>query len=65
MDILVAGILFSRRPDQNGGRRIENDSTKSAALKKAGIKVITIWECDLKKEKVNKTLSRLLKKLWL
>lgn len=46
-------------------RNIENDSTKSAALKKAGIKVITIWECDLKKEKVNKTLSRLLKKLWL
>lgn len=46
-------------------RNIDNDNAKAIALKKSGIKVITIWECELKREKLDKTLSRLLKKFGL
>lgn len=40
-----------------------NDAKTVKALKKDGWKIITLWECDLKPEKVDKTLHTLLKKL--
>ncbi len=40
-----------------------NDSKATAALKIGGWKIITLWECDLKAGKLNKTTSSLLKKL--
>lgn len=40
-----------------------NDVKAVKALKKDGWKIITIWECDLKTAKVEKTLSSLLKRL--
>jgi DNA mismatch endonuclease, patch repair protein len=42
---------------------IANDNKASQALKKDGWKIITIWECNLKPAKVEKTLTTLLKKL--
>jgi len=42
---------------------IANDTKAVKALKKDGWKVITIWECNLKPAKVEKTLTSLLKKL--
>jgi len=39
-----------------------NDVKAVKSLKKAGWKVITIWECNLKTAKVEKTLIALLKK---
>jgi DNA mismatch endonuclease, patch repair protein len=39
-----------------------NDTRALKALKKDGWKIITVWECDLKPAKVEKTLSNLLKK---
>ena len=42
---------------------IANDEKAAKALKKEGWKIITIWECNLKSSKVEKTLSTLLKKL--
>jgi DNA mismatch endonuclease (patch repair protein) len=42
---------------------IANDTKASQALKKIGWKIITIWECNLKPAKVEKTLNALLKKL--
>ena len=42
---------------------IGNDNKASQALKKDGWKIITIWECNLKPAKVEKTLTTLLKKL--
>ncbi len=42
---------------------ILNDTKAAKALKKDGWKIITIWECDLKPKKVEKTLLRLEKKL--
>ena len=44
------------------GYNIANDVKAVKALKKAGWKVITIWECNLKPAKVEKTLIALLKK---
>ena len=44
-------------------RNILNDSVKSSALHRMGINVITIWECDLKKDVFEKTMSGLVKKL--
>lgn len=41
-----------------------NDAKAIKALKKDGWKIITVWECDLKPAKVEKTLSSLLKKLY-
>ncbi|MBP6023711.1 very short patch repair endonuclease [Ferruginibacter sp.] len=40
-----------------------NDTKAIKALKKDGWKIITIWECRLKKTKLEKALSSLLKKL--
>lgn len=45
------------------GRNKSNDAAVVKALKKEGWKMITVWECDLKPEKVDKTLHSLLKKL--
>ena len=40
-----------------------NDDKAVKALKKEGWKIITVWECRLKKGKPGKTLAALLKKL--
>ncbi|MEP7319705.1 MAG: DNA mismatch endonuclease Vsr, partial [Panacibacter sp.] len=40
---------------------IANDTKAVKALKKAGWKVITIWECNLKPARLEKTLISLLK----
>ena len=40
-----------------------NDEKAVKALKKEGWKIITIWECDLKPVKIEKTLASLLKKI--
>jgi DNA mismatch endonuclease (patch repair protein) len=42
---------------------IANDEKAMIALKKDGWKIITVWECDLKPARVEKTLNALLKKL--
>jgi DNA mismatch endonuclease, patch repair protein len=42
-----------------------NDTKKKAALKSAGWNVIEVFECGLKKEKLEKTVERLIKKLQL
>ena len=44
-------------------RNKELDKSAAAALKKAGWKIITLWECDLKKPKLEKTLFKLSRKL--
>ena len=44
-------------------RNKANDEKAIKALKKAGWKIITIWECQLKPAKLSKTLSSLLKRL--
>ena len=41
---------------------ISNDTKAIKALKKAGWKIINLWECNLKPAKINKTLPKLLKK---
>jgi DNA mismatch endonuclease (patch repair protein) len=40
-----------------------NDAKAVKALKKEGWKIITVWECNLKPAKLEKTLSVLLRKL--
>ncbi len=45
------------------GRNNANDTNAVKALKKLGWKVITIWECDLKPKKVEKTLERLVRRI--
>lgn len=40
-----------------------NDTKAIKALKKDGWKIITLWECDLKRAKIEKTLSKLLQRL--
>ncbi len=42
---------------------ISHDSLAIRALKKEGWKVIVVWECDLKKDKIQKTLTSLVKKI--
>ena len=42
---------------------IANDNKASQALKKEGWKIITIWECNLKPAKVERTFNALLKKI--
>jgi DNA mismatch endonuclease (patch repair protein) len=39
-----------------------NDTKAIKALKKDGWKIITVWECDLKTAKLEKTLNKLLQK---
>lgn len=41
----------------------DNDVRATKALKKAGWKIIIVWECALKPAKLDKTLSVLLKKI--
>lgn len=41
----------------------DNDVRATKALKKAGWKIIIVWECSLKPAKIDKTLSALLKKI--
>jgi DNA mismatch endonuclease (patch repair protein) len=40
-------------------RNIENDLKASIVLLEKGWKVITVWECELKKDKVGETLANL------
>lgn len=42
---------------------IANESKVIKALKKEGWKTIIVWECDLKKDKIQKTLTILVKKI--
>lgn len=42
---------------------ILNDEKVYKALKKEGWKIITVWQCELKPAKLEKTLSALVKKL--
>ena len=42
---------------------IANDEKNIKALKTAGWKVVNVWGCDLKKNKIEKTLLMLLQKL--
>jgi DNA mismatch endonuclease, patch repair protein len=44
-------------------RNKERDDENYSALRIMGWKVICIWECDLKKNKIDKTLGRLVKQL--
>ena len=50
---------WQKKIDTNKG----NDEKSQKLLKKAGWKIINVWGCDLKKQKVEKTLNRLEKKL--
>jgi DNA mismatch endonuclease, patch repair protein len=40
-----------------------NDAKATKALRKAGWQVLVVWECSLKKDKLKKTLERLVGKL--
>lgn len=42
---------------------IANDERKKLALKKEGWRIITLWECELKPDKREVTLQKLLKKI--
>ncbi len=42
---------------------VERDKRKQEALKELGWNVIVVWECELKKNLVNKTFERLLNEL--
>jgi len=44
-------------------RNKANDKKAIKVIKKAGWKIITVWECQLKPAKLSKALSSLLKKL--
>jgi DNA mismatch endonuclease, patch repair protein len=44
-------------------RNRENDKKAIKTLKKMSFQVIIVWECALKKEKVEKTLTRITQKL--
>ncbi len=41
-------------------RNVERDKANQAKLKAAGWNVIIIWECELKKQVLNKTMSRVI-----
>jgi len=45
------------------GTNQANDTKAVKALKKDGWKVLTVWECDLKPKKMERTLVRLVKKI--
>lgn len=46
-------------------RNRERDFEKKVQLEKLGWKVITIWECQLKKDKIDETLENLKEKLYI
>lgn len=48
---------------QKINRNIINDIKSVKVLKKDGWKIITVWECDLKPAKLEKTLKRVSKKI--
>lgn len=41
-------------------RTIEKDAINNAELKNEGWRVLTIWECQLKKDKIEKTFSNII-----
>jgi len=45
------------------GKNVENDAKAIRLLRTNGWKVINIWECTLKQEKLTKTLAKALNKL--
>lgn len=45
-------------------RNRERDFEKKVQLEKLGWKVITIWECELRKDKIEETLENLKQKLY-
>lgn len=45
-------------------RNRERDFEKKIQLEKLGWKVITIWECELKNDKIEETLENLKQKLY-
>ncbi|MVN91460.1 very short patch repair endonuclease [Mucilaginibacter aquatilis] len=42
-------------------RNIDNDHKSVESLKQAGWHVLNVWECDLKKDKIRDTLTRLVR----
>jgi DNA mismatch endonuclease (patch repair protein) len=40
-------------------RNIENDNKSVELLRQAGWRIINVWECDLKKDKIKDTFARL------
>jgi DNA mismatch endonuclease, patch repair protein len=44
-------------------RNIANDEKAIKALNKKGWKIINVWECDLKKDKFEKSMNRVIQKL--
>ncbi len=46
-------------------RNRERDFEKKVQLEKLGWKVITIWECQLKKDKIDETLENLKEKIYI
>jgi len=42
---------------------IANDDKALKALKKDGWKIITIWECELKRDKLENTLKKVIRSL--
>jgi DNA mismatch endonuclease (patch repair protein) len=45
------------------GRNRENDKKTATLLKKAGWKILVVWECELKPAKDILKLNRLIKKI--
>lgn len=50
---------------ENLFRNRERDFEEKVQLEKLGWKVITIWECQLKKDKIDETLENLKEKLYI
>ena len=44
-------------------RNVERDQENLRALRRDGWRVYTVWECQLKKDKIDRTMARLLPKL--
>jgi len=42
-------------------KNVDRDRINKIELEKSGWRVLTIWECDLKKDKVNETLTGIIK----
>ena len=45
-------------------RNVERDKTNITELKELGWKVLVVWECELKKDKIEETLENLKQKLY-
>ena len=64
------GCKFFRMPKSNLeywkpkiAKNIENDKKHQKELKALGWKVVVVWECELKKNDAEKTLSKLVKQV--